>query len=81
MGMTYLETIAAGLVAGGLAPETPVAIVAEATTPRERVLETTLSTARADADREGFTSPAIIAVGSIVALRQRLAEGLIEAWR
>ncbi len=81
MGMTYLETIAAGLIAGGLAPETPVAIVAEATTPRQRVLETTLATARADADRNGFTSPAIIAVGSIVALRQRLAEGLIEAWR
>ncbi len=81
MGMTHLETIAAGLIAGGLAPETPVAIVAEATTPRQRVLETTLATARADADREGFTSPAIIAVGSIVRVATRLVEGLIEAWR
>ncbi len=34
MGMTHLETIAAGLIAGGLEPETPVAIVADATTPR-----------------------------------------------
>lgn len=81
MGMTHLESITAGLIAGGMAPETPVAIVANATTPAQRVLETTLATARADADRNGFASPSIIAVGSIVALRRHLAAGLIEAWR
>ena len=58
-----------------------MAIVAHATTPLQRVLETTLATARADADREGLKSPAIIAVGSIVGLRQHLVRGLIEAWR
>ena len=81
MAMTHLADIAAGLIAGGLAPDTPVAVVTEATTARQRVLETTLVTARADADRQGFKSPAIVAVGSIVALRRHLAEGLIEAWR
>ena len=76
MAMTHLDAIAAGLVAGGLAPETPVAIVSDATTPRQRVLETTLAAARADADRGGFASPAIVAVGSIVTLRALLAGGM-----
>ena len=77
MGMTHLADIASGLIGGGLAPETPVAIVSDATTPKQRVLETTLKTARADADRNGFKSPAIIAVGAIVDLRERLKRGLI----
>ncbi len=77
MGMTHLAEIAVGLIDGGLPPETPVGIVADATTPRQRVLETTLATARADADREGFKAPAIVAVGSIVALRRYLADGMI----
>ncbi len=76
MGMTHLAEIAAGLVAGGLAPETPVAVVSDATTPRQRVLVTTLARARADADRDGFKSPAIVAVGSIVSLREHLAAGM-----
>ena len=81
MAMTHLDAIAAGLIEGGLPRDTPVAIVSDATTPRQRVLETTLAAARADADRDGFRSPAIVAVGSIVALRRHLAAGLIEAWR
>ncbi len=81
MGMTHLADIATGLIAGGLPADTPVGIVSDATTPRQRVLETTLAAARADADLHGFKSPAIVAVGSIVALRRHLAEGLIEAWR
>ena len=76
MAMTHLERIAAELVAGGLPADTPVAIVSDATTPRQRVLVTTLAAARADADRDGFRSPAIVAVGSIVALRALLAGGM-----
>ena len=76
MAMTHLGSIAAGLVDGGMAPETPVAIVCDATTPRQRVLETTLAEARVDADREGLDSPAIVAVGSIVTLRALLAAGM-----
>ena len=81
MGMTYLADIAAGLIGGGLAPDTPVAIVSDATTPKQRVLETTLAMARADADRHCFKSPAIIAVGAIVGLREKLRAGLIETLR
>ncbi len=76
MGMTFLDQIASSLMAGGLAPDTPVAIVADATTPRQRVLRTTLADARAEAEAGGFKAPAIIVVGSITALRDVLAPGL-----
>lgn len=77
MAITHLGSIASGLVDGGLAPETPVAIVCDATTPRQRVLETTLAAARADADHAGLDSPAIVAVGAIVGLRALLSAGMI----
>jgi uroporphyrin-III C-methyltransferase len=73
MGMTFLERIAAELVAGGLAPDTPVAIVTDATTPRQRVVLTSLVSAREAADRHGLRAPALVAVGSIVALQPVLA--------
>ncbi len=73
MGMTFLDRIAADLIAGGLARETPVAIVADATTPRQRVVLTTLAEAREAADLHGIKAPAIVAVGSIVALQPVLA--------
>jgi uroporphyrin-III C-methyltransferase len=50
-----------------------VAIVAEATTPRQRVLVTTLDHAKADADAGGFGAPAIVAIGAIVDLHAALA--------
>lgn len=76
MGMTHLQTIAAALMAGGLAAETPVAIVADATTPRQKVLVTTLGQAKGEADEQGFKAPAIVAIGAIAALRDLLAPGL-----
>src|SRR6516162_10196411 len=42
MVMYNLERIAAALMQGGLAPETPAAVIASATTPKERVLIATL---------------------------------------
>ncbi len=72
-GHDYLDRIAAELMAGGLPPETPVAIVTDATTPRQRVLVTRLDLAERDAAAQGFGAPAIIAIGSIVALQQVLA--------
>lgn len=73
MGMTFLDRIATELVAGGLAPETPVAIVTEATTARQRVALTSLADAHATSLRHGLKAPALVAVGSIVALQPVLA--------
>jgi uroporphyrin-III C-methyltransferase len=73
MAMTNLEGIAAALIAGGMDPATPLAIVSEATTPRQRVLVTTLGRASTEAKARNFTAPAIVAVGEIVTLRESLA--------
>jgi uroporphyrin-III C-methyltransferase len=73
MGMTFLDGIAADLVQGGLAPDTPVAIVTDATTPRQRVLITALDRAKADAAAHGLGAPAIVAIGAIVRLHEILA--------
>lgn len=73
MAMTGLAQILAEFVAGGLSPDTPVAVVADATTPAQRVLVTTLSNAVSDVAAAGIRAPAIVAIGGIVALRALLA--------
>ena len=73
MGMTFLDRIARELVDGGLLPTTPVAIVTDATTARQRILITSLEAAGAAAEHGGFGAPAIVAIGSVVALQPILA--------
>ena len=72
MAMSNLEAIAQALIAGGLGADTPLAIVADATTPRQRVLVSTLARAAVDAKAQGLAAPAIIAIGEIVRLREAL---------
>ena len=73
MGMTFLDRIAAELIEGGLAADTPVAVAMEATTARQRVLVSRLDRVHDEAEREGLGAPAIVAVGAIVALQRVLA--------
>jgi uroporphyrin-III C-methyltransferase len=73
MAMSNLDAIAAALTAGGMSAQTPLAIVSEATTPRQRVLVTSLAKAAAEAKQQGFVAPAIVAIGAIVTLRTALA--------
>ena len=72
MGITRVAEIAEALVAGGLSPDTTVAVVCEATTPRQRVLVTTLIRVVAEAAARGLGSPSIIAIGEMVKLRAAL---------
>ncbi|MDJ1158844.1 uroporphyrinogen-III C-methyltransferase [Chelatococcus sp. SYSU_G07232] len=72
MAMKNLPHITAELMAGGMSADTPLAVVAAATTAEERVLETTLGRAVADAAAAGLGAPAIVAIGSIVRLRAKL---------
>ncbi len=72
MGLKNLAHITSALAAGGLPPETPAAIIMAATTPRERIHVATLATIAADADRLGFGSPALIAIGRIVSMRAEI---------
>lgn len=72
MVMHNLERIAGALMRGGLAPRTPAAVIAAATTADERILVSTLERLAADTREQAFQPPAIVVVGDIVAVRDRL---------
>ena len=72
MVMHNLERIAGALIAAGLGPQTPAAVIASATTPKQRVLVSTLEKLAADAQREHFEPPAIVVIGEIVTMRDKL---------
>jgi len=80
MARRNLAQIAETLMANGLAPETPVAVIVEATTPRARIIETHLADAAGDVSAADVDTPAIVAIGSIVALRAQLARSLQTNW-
>jgi uroporphyrinogen III methyltransferase/synthase len=66
MAMGNLAGITAELRAHGLAGDTPVAIVREATTPRQETLVATLDTIVAEVERTRFAAPAVVVIGSVV---------------
>lgn len=74
MAMKNLDLIAQELLQGGLAPDTPVAVIVSATTPEERVLITRLDRAAAEVEAAGLEPPAIVAIGGIVAMREQLLQ-------
>jgi uroporphyrin-III C-methyltransferase len=74
MALGTIGTIARRLMAAGRPPMTPVAIISDATTDRQSAITTTLARASRDVVRLGAKSPAIIAVGEVVRLRETLAE-------
>jgi uroporphyrinogen III methyltransferase/synthase len=72
MAMANLEEIATQLQRHGLAGDTPVAVIQEATRPSQRTLVGSLATIAADVARHGLRAPAIVIVGGVVRLRERL---------
>jgi len=80
MPMSQLDEVVAALQKGGLAADTPAAILQSATTDDERIVESTLAKLVADAHESGIGSPAIVVIGAIVGLRQQLLSGLV-GWR
>lgn len=72
MAMKHIGQIAANLIAGGRAPDEPVAFVCNAATARQQVLETTLACAEADVTAAGLEPPAIVVVGEVARLRASL---------
>ncbi len=72
MGMANLETICEQLIAHGRSPETPVATIRWATTPKQETLTGTLATIVEQVRSADFKPPALIFVGEVVALRESL---------
>jgi uroporphyrin-III C-methyltransferase len=67
MGLATAQDIAEKLMADGLAPQTPVAIVEKATRPDQRVLRSLLADLGDLVLRMDVASPALIVVGDVVA--------------
>ena len=66
MGVTRVQAIADALLAGGLPPQTPAAVVCSAHTPAQRQAVCTLATLATTVRRQGLGSPAILVVGDVV---------------
>jgi uroporphyrin-III C-methyltransferase len=74
MGMKNLESITRRLLAGGLAAETPAAVVQAATTPAQRLWTSSLGRIAREAEEGGFTAPAIVIIGEVVSLADVLQQ-------
>jgi uroporphyrinogen III methyltransferase/synthase len=68
-----LGAVARALVEAGRAPTTPVAVTTAGTTTGQRTLTTTLECAAVDVRAARITVPALVTVGEVVALRERLS--------
>lgn len=73
MGLAGLATICDRLVAHGLPPDWPAAVVEQGTLVDQRVVTATLATLAEAVDAAGLESPCLTIVGEVVRLRDQLA--------
>ena len=72
MGTGNLPNIVAGLTAAGRASDTPAAVIENGTTPEQRVVTGTLADIVGRVKTASVKPPAILVVGEVVKLRDRL---------
>lgn len=72
MGVSNLSNISKQLMKHGRASNTPVALIRWGTMEKQEVLTGELSHIAEEAEKRKFTSPAIIVVGEVVKLREKL---------
>lgn len=72
MGMANLPQITEQLIAHGRPAETPVALIRWGTRPEQETLTGTLGDIAAKAREVSFTNPAVIVVGEVVNMREKL---------
>ncbi len=73
MGMKNLESITRRLQAGGLAASTPALVVQSATTGQHRQMLSTVGSIALDSEHGGFGAPAMVIIGPVAALADKLA--------
>ena len=73
MGIGGIGEICRQMIAHGLPTTHPAAVVQNGSTERQRVLITDLETLPAKVGETGITSPALIIVGTVVRLQEKLA--------
>ena len=76
MGLGALEIICERLIAHGLPPATPAAVVHAATTPQQATVTARLGTLPTAVRAAGIKAPALIIIGSVVSLHEILGKPL-----
>ena len=66
MGLHNLPRIAEELMTGGLAAETPVAVIQQGTVEGQRCLKARLAAVAEQTREQGFKSPSIVVVGQVI---------------
>ena len=79
MGVSRLADTVQALRDGGLAADTPAAVVSAAHTPRQRQVVGMLGTIEGDVARHGLSSPAVVVIGSVVRQAAALQEAVSAA--
>jgi uroporphyrin-III C-methyltransferase/precorrin-2 dehydrogenase/sirohydrochlorin ferrochelatase len=74
MGLVGLERVSRELIAHGLAPRTPAAIIQQGTMKGQRVVEGTLAALPNLASQARLHAPTLIVIGKVVRLRRSLAQ-------
>jgi uroporphyrin-III C-methyltransferase/precorrin-2 dehydrogenase/sirohydrochlorin ferrochelatase len=72
MGLKHLADLTRAFIAKGAAPSLPVALIDNGTRPNQRVVIATLDTMAEKAEKAGVKGPAILIIGSVVRLREKL---------
>ncbi len=72
MGMQNLPKIVAQLLEHGRPPNTPVAVIKNGTRPEQKTIVASLTDIVARVKEQHFTAPAVIVVGEVVRLREKL---------
>ncbi len=72
MAVARLAEVAGELVKRGRAASTPVAVICDGTTERQRVLVSTLGQVAEDAAAQQVQPPAVVVIGDVVRLREAL---------
>ncbi len=72
MGVKHIAQITGMLIEYGRDPKEPVAIIANATLPGQKMVTTTLQDAVADLAKSDLQPPALIVVGQVVNLHEKL---------
>lgn len=73
MGLRRIEAIAAALIAEGLSPQTPAAVICQASLPTQRTVVAPLCELAAAVERADLHPPSLIVIGECVSQRERIA--------
>jgi siroheme synthase len=72
MGHDRLALLASGLIRHGRSAQTPAACIENGTTPRQRVVVSTLAQLAKDVEAAGLKAPVATVIGEVVRLREKL---------